>query len=92
MAELSIASDGKARESLAFIFQSLAAKGQGAVAQLMGISDSSMSRWKSDEIPVMAKFIAGLDLKIVPDAFVCVDPEYLRSLRTLARRELEARQ
>ena len=89
MAELSISSDGIARETLAFILQSLSAKGQGAVAQVMGISDSSISRWKADEIPVMARFLTALDLKVIPNDYVCVDPEYLRSLRTLARAGLE---
>lgn len=88
MAELSIASDGKARETLGVIFQALSAKGQGAIAQAMGISDSSMSRWKSEEIPVMAKLMGALDLKVVPESWVIIDAEYLRALRTLARREL----
>jgi hypothetical protein len=90
MPELSISSDGKARETLAVIFQALSAKGQGAIAKAMDISDSSMSRWKSDEIPVMAKLLCALELKIVPETFTCVDPEYLRSLRVLARKGLEA--
>lgn len=89
MAELSVPVDENARETLSVILQALAGKGQGPMAQVMGISDSSMSRWKSDEIPVMAKFLTALDLKIVPDTFVCVDPEYLKALRTLARVGLE---
>ncbi len=92
MAELSLSGDGNARENLSAIFSALASKGQGAIAQVMGISDSSMSRWKSDEIPVMAKFLGALGLKVVPETHVCVDPEYLRSLRTFARKGLEADQ
>lgn len=91
MAELSISGDGNAREILQVIFQALAAKGQGAVAQVMGISDSSISRWKADEIPVMAKFITALDLKIVPSTFICVDPAYLNALQVLARQALEVK-
>ncbi len=89
MAELSISGDGIARESLSAILQALSEKGQGAVAQVMGVSDSSMSRWKSDEIPVMARLLAALDLNVYPKSFVVVDPEYLHALRVLARRDLE---
>jgi hypothetical protein len=89
MAELSISGDGIARENLSAIFQALSEKGQGAVAQVMGVSDSSMSRWKSDEIPVMAKFLTALELNVYPNTFVVVDPAYLAALRTLARVGLE---
>ena len=85
MSELSLSGSGNARETLAVILSALATKGQGAIAQVMGVSDSSMSRWKSDEIPVMAKFLGALGLKVVPEAYVMVDPEYLHSLRTLAK-------
>jgi hypothetical protein len=70
--------------------QALSEKGQGPIAQVMGVSDSSMSRWKSDEIPVMAKFLGALDLNVYPKSFVVVDPEYLRALRTMARIGLES--
>jgi len=88
MAELSLAGDGKTRENLYVIFSALSSKGQGTVATHMGISDSSMSRWKSDEIPVMAKFLTALDLNIYPSHFVVVDPEEWKALRTLARKGL----
>lgn len=91
MPELSLSSDGIARESLSTIFHALSEKGQGSVAQTMGISDSSMSRWKSDEIPVMARLLAALDLNVYPKSFIVVDPEYLNALRVLARVGLEVK-
>ena len=85
MAELSFSLDGSARENLSAILQALAEKGQGVVAQIMGVSDSSMSRWKSDEIPVMAKFLTALGLSVYPSSYVVVDPAYLQSLKVLAK-------
>lgn len=46
----------------------------GAVAAAMGISDSTVSRIKTERLEECLMFLAHLGLKVVPAEFKCVEP------------------
>jgi hypothetical protein len=47
----------------------------GAVAALMGVSDSTVSRIKTERLEEVVLLLAYLGLKVVPAEFKCVDPD-----------------
>lgn len=70
--------------------QRLVSVGQKTVADSIGLSESTVSRWKEGEIERWAKLFALLGLQVVPVSAVVVNAEYLRSLETLAELGLKA--
>ncbi len=70
--------------------QRLVSVGQKTVADAIGLSESTVSRWKEGEIERWAKLFALLGLQVVPVSAVVVNAEYLRSLETLAELGLKA--
>ncbi len=70
--------------------QRLVSVGQKSVADAIGLSESTVSRWKEGEIERWAKLFALLGLQVVPVSAVVVNAEYLRSLETLAELGLKA--
>ncbi|WP_273807253.1 MULTISPECIES: CII family transcriptional regulator [unclassified Pseudomonas] len=80
----------RAREIEALVLQRLVSVGQKTVADAIGLSESTVSRWKEGEIERWAKLFALLGLQVVPVSAVVVNAEYLRSLETLAELGLKA--
>lgn len=72
------------------VLQRLVSVGQKTVADAIGLSESTVSRWKEGEIERWAKLFALLGLQVVPVSAVVVNAEYLRSLETLAELGLKA--
>ena len=65
-----------ARKGVQLAFQALQEPGKaGAVAVSMGVSDSTVSRLKTERMEEVVLFLAHLGLKVVPAEFKCVDPE-----------------
>jgi len=55
--------------------QALQEPGKAAsVATVMGLSDSTISRIKTERLEEVLLFLAHLGLKVVPAEFKCVDP------------------
>lgn len=80
-----IATD-KARKNEAVILRALASLGQAHLADLMGVSESLISRQKSDgQLAKTAEMLAHLGLKVVPVDVQCFDPKYVEHLRALAQ-------
>lgn len=79
----------RAREIESLILRRLSSVGQRQVAEAVGISESTVSRWKEGEIERWSKVLALLGLQVVPDEARCHPAEYIESLQTLARRCLE---
>lgn len=69
------------------LLQTLAARSQVRVAELMGVSESTVSRIDKSSI---AAFLAACGLKAVPQERVCLDPDYIHSLKVLAGVGLQA--
>lgn len=80
--------DARARKNLTAILQGLAAAGQANVAKGLEQSESQVSRMKEKEIPETAKLLSLCKLKVVPEHFKCVDPNYLTAIITLAQKHM----
>lgn len=88
--QLSPDMDTRAREFESLFLQRLVSVGQKTVADAIGVSESTVSRWKEGEIERWCKVIAHLGLQLVPESAVLVNGDYLRSLETLAELGLRA--
>lgn len=67
------------RKNEAAMIRALASVGQKNVAELLGISEATVSRWKDGDLEKTAKSLAAMGLKVVP-----VDAE------TIEREDLDA--
>lgn len=65
------------------ILHSLAEHGQSAVANALGVSESTVSRLKDGNLETFSKVLAALDLKVVPTSFRTIDPERMKAFCTL---------
>lgn len=75
MTELSATPPERARKAVQLALQRLQEPGTGiAVAAAMGVSESTVSRIKTERLEEVALFLACLGLKVVPAEFKCVDP------------------
>lgn len=83
-----------ARDIAAFVLRGLAEHGQAATAQAAGISETRLSRWKSDEhaggldLTETARVLDAMQLRIVPagpDAMVTLPRETFDALHVLLR-------
>ncbi|OCG65289.1 hypothetical protein A9G48_00550 [Gilliamella sp. wkB18] len=89
MEKLSNKTNERARKIESIILQRLAEKTQTTIAIELGMSESKISRLKNDDIPVIAKLITCLGLKVVPDDSLEVSQAELKSIKTLAKKYLE---
>lgn len=78
-----------ARKSESTILRALAAVGQMKVAESLGVSESTISRQKSDGKPKeSAAWLAAHGLKAVPANYKCYDPKSIDALLTLAKERM----
>lgn len=84
MNQVSAAIVQASRKNEQLILHSLAEHGQARIADMMGVHESTISRFKDGGISQASALVAALGLKIVPQRMECFDPEYVRALRTLA--------
>lgn len=89
MTILSNGMNERARKIESIILQHLAEKTQTAVALELNVSESKISRFKTDDLKELAIIISTLDLKVVPDDSLEVSQAELLSIKTLARKYLE---
>ena len=76
----------RARKNEALILKALASFGQAHLAEKMGVSESLISRQKSEgQLTKTAEMLAHLGLKVVAEGVQCFDPEYVEHLRALAQ-------
>lgn len=88
--QLSPEQDARAREFESLILSQLLSTGQKPIADAIGVSESTVSRWKEGEIERWCKVLALLGLQVVPQSVVVTTVEYLRSVETLAELGLRA--
>ncbi|MFO6388583.1 CII family transcriptional regulator [Pseudomonas aeruginosa] len=72
------------------ILNRLLSVGQKTVADAIGVSESTVSRWKEGEIERWCKVLALLELQVVPMSAQCHPSEYIQALKTLAELGLQA--
>jgi hypothetical protein len=87
MAALSPTPDESARKIVQSIFHRLASVGQVAVAEAIGVSESTVSRMKED-VPRFAGMLSKLGLKVVPAEMKCYDEKTLASILQLAQQRM----
>ena len=82
----------RARKIESTILQRLASDASGAaLAIVTGISESKISRLKTDHLPDVAAILAHLGLKVVPVEMECYKPEYIKLIHELAMPEMRRR-
>lgn len=59
-----------------------------SLAQSTGLSEPTISRLRSDHLQNVCKLIAHMDLKVVPQTMVCVDPETYRAIAHIAHKAM----
>jgi len=75
MSQVSMAPAERARKTVQLALQRLQEPGTGvAAAAAMGVSESTVSRIKTERLEEVALFLAVLGLKVVPAEMKCVDP------------------
>jgi hypothetical protein len=76
MTQDSITPTERARKGISLVLQHLQPAGKaGAIAAAMGVSDSTISRIKTERLDEVVLLLAHLGLKIVPTTYRCVDAE-----------------
>jgi transcriptional regulator with XRE-family HTH domain len=79
---------GRARKNGAAVLHAFGRVGQVAVAEALGISESTVSRLKNSELEQWASLLAALGLKVVPVEMRCFNPEKIGAILTLAKDNL----
>lgn len=84
MSSLEQSTLNRARKNEQIFLQRLASYGQAPAADQLEVDESTISRLKTDAQKVGIRFISELlaiiGLKIVPNEYVCRDPEYIQFL------------
>lgn len=78
----------RARKNLATILRNLASVGQAPLARDLSTSETTVSRWKSEQLEFTARALAALELKVVPTSVTCFDPKRINAVLELARAHL----
>jgi DNA-binding transcriptional regulator YdaS (Cro superfamily) len=74
----------RARKNHTSILRSLAQVSQARAAELIGVSETTVSRFKDGGLEQAAALLAACGLKCVPQEMQCFDPEYVRALKVMA--------
>lgn len=81
----------RTRKAMQLALQRLQEPGTaGAVAAAMGVSESTVSRIKTERMEEVIAFLAHLGLKVVPAEFKCVDPSAYEFLTRAHERVMKA--
>jgi len=80
----------RARKTVAFCLQRISREGQNTIAERVGTSPSTISRFISDTdgLERACKVLIAAGLKIVPDTMQCFPPSKVAILMELARDHL----
>lgn len=74
----------RARKGMQLALRALQEPGKaGALAVSMGLSDSTVSRIKTERLEEVLLFLAYLGIKAVPSEYQCVDPKTFAAFEVL---------
>lgn len=91
MSPSSITPPERARKTQSVILRAMQEPGrQTAVATCMGVSESTVSRLKSEHLEQFCVLLAHLGLKVVPQGMQCFPEDKVQALLTLAKGHLAA--
>ena len=86
MSALSSSPAEKARKAHSRVLSRLQEVGTArTAAQVMGVSETTVSRIKTEHLEGAIALLYTLGMKVVDADRICVDPEYLKALQTMAR-------
>jgi len=81
----------RARKSHSAVLRALAEPGrQVAIAAATGSSETTISRFKTEQLEAFCTYLAHAGLKVVPSEMQCFHPEKIQALLTLAKDHLRA--
>ena len=80
----------RSRKNASAILQGLATVGQVRAAELSGLSETKVSRFKTTDLDEVSAILAAAGLKCVPFSMQCFAPEKVQALLTLAKDHLAA--
>lgn len=80
--------EARARKNYARALQALAQHGQRRVADLLGVHESNVSRWKDGPVENACAFLAACGLKLVPDDAPMVERRHLEAMDAAVQRVL----
>ena len=90
MAELSLSPQEKARKAHSAVLQAMQDPGTARnLAQILGVSESTISRTKTEKLEDALHLIYQLGFKVVSNDRVCVDRATYSAVSTIARRAME---
>lgn len=93
MTELSVHPLERARKALARVFQQMQTPGKGgALAAMLGTSDSSISRIKNEHMESVLCVLYSLGFKLVSEDKICVSKDELHMLRQTYARAVQNEQ
>lgn len=86
MSVSSITPSERARKSFTAVLRAMQEPGrQVAVATSMGVSESTISRMKSEQLEQFCQLLAHLGLKVVPTEMQCFPAERIQALLALSK-------
>lgn len=88
MAQLSPSIAEIARKNEQTVLHALAQRSQTKVAELLGVADSTVTRFKDGGLEQAAALLAACGLKVVPVDMQCFPRDKVNALLTLARDHL----
>lgn len=86
MSELSATPSERARKAFATVLQAMQDPGtQRNLAQALGVSESTISRIKTEKLEDAVTLLYQMGFKVVPQHMQCYPAEYVQALHTMAR-------
>lgn len=90
MAELSLTPAEKARKAYASVLQSMQEVGtQRNVSQVLGVSEATVSRIKTEKLEDAVTLLYHLGFKVVSSEMKCYPADYVQALHTMARLQMQ---
>ena len=91
MAGSSVPAAERARKAYSRALQAMQDPGtQRNVAQLLGVSESTVSRIKTEKLEDAISLLCHLGFKVVPSDMRCYPDEYVQALHTMAKLQMQS--
>lgn len=91
MSELSRTPSEKARKAYASVLQAMQEAGsQRNVAQVLGVSEATVSRIKTEKLEDAVTLLYHLGFKVVSSDMRCYPSDYVQALHTMARMQMQS--
>lgn len=91
MSELSRTPSERSRKAYSNVLQAMQDPGtQRNVAQVLGVSESTVSRTKTEKLEDAITLLYHLGFKVVPQDMRCFPSDYVQALHALARMHVES--